>query len=281
MWRINKPDNSKSIGDLITALTLVNGTPVYALSSDEIDRIAALYDHYDTNGGNPHPAFESGGLALPLCEALYSAYAQIQQGGRLAALRAILMEATDRCPVCGIGAVTDLDHHLPRASFFPFAVYIRNLVPYCGTCNNAKRSIGRNPGETFAHPYFANFPNGRFFAARCVLSGGALTTTFSVTQIPGMSDELHAQLCFQYKRLRLNARYDAEINVFLGSHAVSLADAYGADRNPSRVADWARRSAAHLERSFGLNDWRPAVLHGIAACPDFCAGGFMLALGVV
>jgi hypothetical protein len=279
MWGLKRPDNGESISDLIKALTLVDGTPVYALSGDEITRIAELYDHYDASGGNPSLAFESGGLGLGLCCALYDGYGQIQQGGRLAALRATLLEATDRCPVCGIGPVTDLDHHLPRSRYRPFAVYVRNLVPYCGTCNNAKRAVGKNPAEAFAHPYFANFPGERFFAAHCVLSRSALTTTFTINQIPGMSSELHAQLCFQYERLRLNVRYDAEINVFLGGHVVSLADAYGSDHNPSRVADWARRSAAHLERSFGLNDWRPVVLHGIAACPEFCDGGFVAALG--
>jgi hypothetical protein len=279
MWSLKKPDNGASLRDLKTALTLVNGTPVYALSAGEIIGLAQLYRDYDAIGGNPNPGFVSGGLDAALCQALYEAYAQIQQGGRLAALRSMLLEATDRCPACGIGPVTDLDHHLPRSPFRPFALYVRNLVPYCGTCNNAKRAIGTNLAETFPHPYFANFPHGRFFTAHCVLKNGALTTTFSITQITGMSDALHAQLSFQFERLRLNARYDAEINVFLSGHAISLEDAYGSDRNLARVADWARRSAVRLEHSFGLNDWRPAVLYGIADCAEFCDGGFVQALG--
>jgi len=60
-----------------------------------------------------------------------------------------------RCPLCGIGTVAVLDHHLPKAKYPNLSIIPANLVPTCHFCNNTKRaSYPKSAGEQTLHPYY-------------------------------------------------------------------------------------------------------------------------------
>jgi hypothetical protein len=275
MWTLIAPQITQVIDELVIALTRANGTPVYALSEDEREAIADLYVRYDTLKGRPTPELHGQQLSEGLKVAIHAAYMEIQQGRRLHELRERLKLAASRCPFCAIGGVTDLDHHLPRAAFPALSVYSRNLVPACNTCNNKKRAIAEDaPNRQFVHAYLDDIPNERFLATEVVITGAGITFEFRIERTPGMSAELHQRLVFQVGRLELNRRYRAEVNLFWTSQEVSLGDAYGSDSNLLRVREFLVRSAAVMERRFGLNDWRTALLLDCSAVDAFCDGGF-------
>ena len=60
-----------------------------------------------------------------------------------------------RCPLCGVGNVKTLDHHLPKMRYPALAVAPTNLIPACHECNFGKRSgVPINGAEHTLHPYF-------------------------------------------------------------------------------------------------------------------------------
>lgn len=252
------------------ALTYANGTAVYQLSDDERAEIHAVYQRYEALLGQPH-----GDLTPPILNTarprLYAAYDQVQIGGRLAALRARLLASTDACPYCGFGEPKDLDHYLPRSIYGELAIYPNNLVPSCGPCNNAKRTVvpgmAAAHGPGLIHAYFQALPDLDFLKADIVFHAGSLVVTFRI-DTSDMDPDLATRLQFQLDRLKLNDRYIKQINKFVSEQrlAILMFRAYGGEV----LRDYLQRCADSLARSFHRNDWRVALLRALAEQPNFC-----------
>jgi len=253
------------------ALTLMNGTPVYQLSQEERAAIHLAYQRYEALLGQPHadltPAALNGARAQ-----MYTAYDQVQIGGRLAALRARLLASTDSCPYCGFGEPRDLDHYLPRSTYGELAIYPNNLVPSCGPCNNAKRTVvpgmGGAHGPGLIHAYFQILPNIDFLKADTAFHGGCLEVLFRIDQA-ALDPVLATKLQFQLDRLKLNERYRKQVNKFISEQrtAILMMKEYG----PAVLADYLRRTAGSLSASFHRNDWRVALLRALSEDAEFCA----------
>ena len=65
-----------------------------------------------------------------------------------------------KCPICGIGQVSTLDHYLAKTIYPTYAVTPINLVPVCRDCNSIKKDtpITSNNAAPF-HPYFDHIDN--------------------------------------------------------------------------------------------------------------------------
>ena len=60
-----------------------------------------------------------------------------------------------RCPLCGVGTVAHLDHHLPKSRYPDLAIHPANLVPACHFCNDTKKSkYPATASQQTFHPYF-------------------------------------------------------------------------------------------------------------------------------
>ncbi len=60
-----------------------------------------------------------------------------------------------KCPLCGVGTVAQVDHHLPKSRYPDLAVLPINLVPTCHFCNDTKKSkYPTTAGEQTFHPYY-------------------------------------------------------------------------------------------------------------------------------
>lgn len=72
----------------------------------------------------------------------------------------------NRCPLCGIGTVTTLDHYLPKAEFPTFAVLPYNLVACCKDCNTGKlASYATTQNKQTLHPYYDDFTTEKWLFA--------------------------------------------------------------------------------------------------------------------
>lgn len=269
MWTLPLPTIGDVDAQLTTALTYANGKPVYALSTVERAAVIAVYQTYDRLLGQPDPS-----LSPPVLDAcrqyIRDGYGQVQIGGRLEALRASLLASTDVCPYCGFGEPTELDHYLPKASYGELAIYPRNLIPSCGPCNNAKRSIvpGLAAGPGLIHAYFHVLPDTAFIRADIDFTGGALDVTFCI-DAEILSPTIAEMLQFQLDRLKLNERYPKQVNKFLFEQRTAIL--MFKELGLIALTDYLLRSAASLTKNFGCNDWRPALLQALAADADFCA----------
>lgn len=271
MWVLPPPDVLDVDAQLTTALTYANGVPVYPLSPVERAAIHAVYQAYNDLLGQPDPSLTP--VELAACRGhIRECYGQVQIGGRLTALRASLLASTDVCPYCGFGEPTELDHYLPKTLYGELAIYPRNLVPCCGPCNNAKRTIvpGVPPGPGLIHAYFQELPDTVFLRADVDFVGGALDVTFRI-DTAALTPALAAMLQFQLVRLKLNDRYPRQINKFLFEQRTGMVLFKELGLPAAQLASYLRRSASSLAASFGRNDWRPALLETLAANEAFCA----------
>ncbi|MEW6436955.1 MAG: hypothetical protein AB1508_07275 [Pseudomonadota bacterium] len=60
-----------------------------------------------------------------------------------------------KCPLCGVGAVAVLDHHLPKTKYPNLSIVPENLVPACRDCNDIKKArYPKCAEEQTLHPYY-------------------------------------------------------------------------------------------------------------------------------
>lgn len=278
MWRLDEPNAGTASEHLTTALTYVNGSPVYAITEPEKLRIMQLYSLYDDHLGNPANILKGTAAESPLLEALHNAYSQVQIGGRLEDYRDDIKLTAEICPYCGFGAITDLDHHLPRSIFKAHSIYIKNLIPCCHPCNNIKRAkAGETPDGQFSHVYFGQRPLEPFLTAELIVQPSGLGVTFSINQTATLDPNEFERLKFQFETLELNIRYKAPINVYMGTLRTSIESfaALGGDA----LKTFLQTSYAASCRDFGPNHWRSALLQALANSDDFCGGGFQYCFG--
>ncbi|MDU7350587.1 MAG: HNH endonuclease signature motif containing protein [Citrobacter freundii] len=67
-----------------------------------------------------------------------------------------------KCPYCGQGVCSTLDHYFDKDAFCELSLNVWNLVPSCGDCNFKKLNNKiDSPTERFLHPFFDDeFKNG-------------------------------------------------------------------------------------------------------------------------
>jgi hypothetical protein len=276
MRRLPMPDGARSRDDLVRAVRpFTKGGTAYGIApaDDEIDAIMALYDDYDAAGGHAVGSDSSTGLSNALTASIRHAFTRTHSTV-LGDLRAALLDPSSLCPICGIGWCEELDHFLPKADYGVFAIYVRNLIPLCHTCNNTKReSTGTTPADQFVHAYFDDIPDTAFIRANVRLQGPTLQISFGIDPAAQLSDAFAARLTFQLNRLGLKERYDREVNVYLAgrSNGWWVVDELG---GADALRELLQGDAKSETSRHGTNHWRSCLLRALAEHDAFCEGGF-------
>lgn len=279
MWKLPVPPTETCSEDITAALTYANGDPVFTITEEERRSILLLYEKYDQLKGQPAAELVGEEMSNELRQVLHDAYGEVQEKRRLSDLRSRIKLAAYSCPYCGFGEVKDIDHHLPRSKFKPLAIYAKNLVPACHPCNNKKRAVaGDGPESQFFHTYLGTIPEEEFFAAVASVSEAGLLVNFSVKRSPNMTADDYERLAFQFQRLDLNNRYQAEVSTFITSQRTAIEMAWKGGADVLRA--FLELSCEHSKDSFGLNDWRTALWRALSQCSDFYNGGFKYTFGV-
>ncbi|CAI1656500.1 Uncharacterised protein [Serratia quinivorans] len=278
MWTLTLPDDSNRKEEIITALTYKSGEAKYQLIEGELDIIDGIYDIYHENKGLPCESLKGDGLSEETKQALKDAYSEVQESGRLSDLRSRLFLSAKKCPLCGIGATTDLDHYLPESKYKCLAILSSNLIPTCHKCNNKKRTSVLQSDVGFLHVYYFEQPDEIFFTASTEINNGALSISFEIIKVGGMSQNIYDSLCFQINKIDLNKRLGTEANDFLGSMYTSFELTY-----ESSGIDGLRVSLKKIRddytRRFGLNHWKRALMDSLSDNEEFLNAGFITALG--
>lgn len=279
MWKLPAPNCERADEQLETALTYADGRKKFTFSDSQKARLLKAYAKYDEVRGLPSQAMLARRLGPLFLEALYGAYDEVQQGGRLASLRSDLKIRVQKCPYCGFGELRDLDHHLPRATYKAFSIYPNNLVPCCHTCNNKKRTVaGDEPDAQFPHVYLDEMPVERFFFADVDASLAGLQVRFMVRRCAAMSADLFRRLRFLVERLDLETRYQAEVIDCIMSQRTGIEQA--AASGECSLREYLRRSFESSIQDYGLNHWRTALWEGLAESDAFCEGGYRHCFGL-
>ncbi|MGM9516916.1 HNH endonuclease signature motif containing protein [Roseateles sp. DB2] len=252
------------------------------VSEAEKDAVLLLYEKYVEKLGRPSVELTGEGARAGLLTAVHDAYNLVQDGRRLEKLRAALKHLAQLCPYCGFGQVEELDHVLQRVHYKLFSILPLNLVPCCGACNRGKRRVpSANTGEQQVHVYLEDVSAFDFLRADANIDAvtGGLLVKYSVVQSEGMSDDLYARLCHHLVEFRLHERYQKQVNLYLGGLEYPIASSFE-KMGANGLKEFLDGMVATLIRREGANDWRTALMRGLAECPKFYEGGFRTALGL-
>ncbi|WP_155737537.1 HNH endonuclease [Agrobacterium tumefaciens] len=248
-------------------------TKGYAASPQQVEELLLLYDQYDTGNGKPTAQLKGEALDDALLKATHDAFDQLAERRRLGFIRKELMAEIDRCPICGILPVRELDHFLPRSKYKALSIYRRNLVPLCHDCNNIKSNRAGGEAGDFVHAYFDRLPDRDLIVADTVIRGNILDISFRVVDDLDIDQTIVLKLRNQLSTLKLSARFRREINTYLSSLACSLHILWGTlGENGVRIL--LEKQIITEIATHHRNDWRVATLRSVADNPSFCSGGF-------
>lgn len=194
------------------------------------------------------------------------------QPGRPVYDKILSMPAHGRCPLCGIGQVSSLDHHLPKSKYPIHVVTPTNLVPSCDWCQRSKmEACPRTAEEQTLHPYYDDFESGVWLRAD-VIEGAPASFYFLVQALHGWNPITTARIQHHMKVFKLPSLYAANAGSQLANMRGRLAELFhigGIENVRSYLMDEARS----YER-ISLNSWQSAMYRGAAASQWFCEGGF-------
>ena len=270
MWRLRTPSLRRALRDVDVTVRHCRG-----LVDDDIVKLHALYEAYHKQKG-----YVSSVDLAPLeskKNIIAAQYAKtsgkenprkgqtIGQDQPLVYLRNDLMEDVDRCPMCSILPVSDLDHVWPISEYGQLAVCRLNLVPVCGKCNKEKNDV--DPSE-FIHAYYEHIPRGVvFLVATCRVVLGKIIPRFTIDQAALKDDVLAHRLNMQMKHIKLRARLQKASQEFFMK--LFRGAALNSDKElRSYLEDRLMKyEDGEFPYDYGRNDWRTALLRGLLSCP--------------
>ncbi|MFD3334621.1 HNH endonuclease signature motif containing protein [Streptomyces sp. NPDC058700] len=222
-------------------------------------------------------------------KALIDMYDQRMQIGRPG--RPVYEEARNRkgkCPICGVGRVRQVDHHMPKAIFPYLATVPINLLPICSDCNREK--LNKAPTcytEQTLHPYFDEIGGDQWLRARLItLDNGGEPFEARASDNPQSwridfyvdppstwdSDQAERVKYHFFEAYKLNDIYEDQAADDLPGLELAFEQAFAAGGAPE-----VRASLEDLARSRARpnrNSWMVALYEGLAANDWFCSGGF-------
>lgn len=183
----------------------------------------------------------------------------------------ILLSAPfERCPYCGLGRATTLDHYLPKSRYPQFSVTPDNLVPACKDCQGKKgRHVALSGAAQTLHPYF---DSQDFFSTRWILGRVNRTHPISVAFYPAppsswrAEDRQRARAHFVGHNLgeRFSVEAATELAV-LKDFLKGYRDAGDFGSLHSELGRWAKS----YER-LAANCWQSALYHTLSNDHWFC-----------
>ncbi|MFJ4860132.1 HNH endonuclease [Streptomyces sp. NPDC088748] len=177
----------------------------------------------------------------------------------------------ERCPLCGRGIATTLDHQLPKSEYPILAITPANLVPACSTCNQKKSSKDpADASEMLLHPYFDNLGTSRWLGVRIHEESPARAEYF-VTPANDWSAEFSERVVRHFTFFGLSRQYA------LAAAGKLATDRYQHARLLERAGpDELRlhlKESAEGFRSVAGNTWEGALCVALAESDWYVHGG--------
>ncbi|WP_240660018.1 hypothetical protein [Streptomyces sp. WAC 01529] len=204
--------------------------------------------------------------------------------------RPVYEEARNRkakCPMCGVGAVRQVDHHMPKSIYPYLAVVPINLLPICSDCNFAKKD--QSPtcyAEQTLHPYFDDVDHDRWLRARLITrspdgqvlharpqdSPASWAIEFYVDPPSSWDANLAERVRYHFDTFKLAPLYEDQAADDLPGIELSIEEAFQAGGAPDVRAhlEGLARSRARQHQ----NSWTVALYEALSADHWFCSGGF-------
>ncbi|MDE6090355.1 MAG: HNH endonuclease [Duncaniella sp.] len=257
MWKLPKPSLEIAISDIDEVIQKSNGQ----LSINDKTGLIELYHKYDLASGDisdaDHDSFNH--TKAEVIHKLYTKTRDSYKGEGLKFIRNELSQSVPKCPYCGFGEPTTLDHYKPESRYKALSVCRLNLVPMCYKCNNLKTT-----GTNFVHPYYQVYPSGiQFFAARSQFIFGYYTFEFYID--PSHLDKrLAGILTNQISIIQLSNRLNKEAGELIRD--LFMSNVPERDDILNAIIESHHRT---FIQKYGLNHWKSVVTASLKNCADF------------
>lgn len=242
--------------------------------------LAKLYD--DRANTNELQLFPSrpwgGGEALVLGEltkdeltALYTNHmAKRDQPGRSYYDQIMSLAPLGKCPFCGFGQVTTLDHFLSKSRYPSFSVLPINLIPACTDCNKGKGAGVLDAHNQIPHPYFegSRIETDAWLYAS-VRETSPATAEFSATPPDNWSADLARRVVNYVRDLNLTTRFAIEA----ASELASLSDILSRLEASHQIGEYLGL-IAQMERLHRKNSWKAALYEALSGSAWYREGGY-------
>jgi hypothetical protein len=177
-----------------------------------------------------------------------------------------------KCPLCGQGTVTTIDHHLPQSKYPEFTVLPLNLVPACKDCNTAKHArFPRSSEEQTIHPYYDDFSNDCWLCAK-VVQGGPPVLVFYANAPDNWDPIDRMRVANHFRFLKLGILFSSNAGSEMINIRAKIKDIFDAG-GKFELAKHLQEKATDHSKVY-LNSWQAATYYALSVDDWFCSGGF-------
>ncbi|MCK6405050.1 MAG: hypothetical protein L6Q60_03425 [Rhodocyclaceae bacterium] len=249
-------------------------------ATGEVLALANLYDgRANTSELHLFPSSPWGnGAALVLGEltkdeltALYTNHmAKRDQPGRPYYDQIMLLAPLGKCPFCGFGQVSTLDHFLSKARYPSFSVLPINLIPACTDCNKGKGAGVLDGQNQIPHPYFEGSRiETDVWLYASVHETSPATAAFSAIPPDNWPADLARRVVNYVRDLNLTTRFAIEA----ASELASLSDILSRFETSQLIGEYLSL-IAQTERLHRKNSWKAALYEALSGSAWYREGGY-------
>ncbi|MEW6290344.1 MAG: hypothetical protein AB1545_10870 [Thermodesulfobacteriota bacterium] len=178
-----------------------------------------------------------------------------------------------RCPLCGIGTVSTLDHYLPKSHFPVYSVTPNNLVPACDWCQGEKSEYyPTTEGGQLLHPYFDDVDNEIWLYAE-VVAGVPAGFRYFASPPAHWSPIAKTRVTAHLRELNLSELFSSNAGSRLSEIRNRLANLH-LKGGVNAVREHLHEELVSIEADF-RNSWVAAMYRAAEASDWFCDGGFL------
>ena len=181
-----------------------------------------------------------------------------------------------RCPFCGFGRATTLDHFLNKADYPWLAIVPINLVPACKDCNHGKStSRALSADKQILHPYFegSELTDDQWLFAS-VIQSTPLAIDYRAEPPSKWDTALRLRVKQHFKDFDLKARFSIEATTELSPLRFTLKPI---DTSAGRLGVKQHLTAvASGEHESIKNAWKTALYQALADSDWYIDGGYLM-----
>ena len=188
-------------------------------------------------------------------------------GGRKYYEKLKLLPRWGKCPFCGVGRVSTLDHYLPKTEYPTYAVTPYNLVASCSDCNKKKlTTVFKTREEELMHPYYDDFDDEIWLKTK-VIYVDEVVFRFYAEKPATWSQEKYKRAKNHFEKLGLNSLYVAHCGEEFAEYEYTARDLYEVGGEDLVKKDLLDRITER--RKITKNNWRAAMYEGLLCSEDF------------
>ena len=218
-----------------------------------------------------------GGLTKRDVKDLYSAQmVPASKEARVHYDKLVVSSPQRKCPFCGFGRATTLDHFLNKSDYPWLSIVPINLVPCCKDCNHGKSTRrADSASDQTIHPYFEKSElSAEQWLTATVLETTPLTLNYKVVIPAAWDKEFGTRVERHFDAFDLKARFAVEAATELAALRYTLTRLH-CDAGRAAVAQHLS-AVAHGEAELFKNSWKTALYQALAESDWYIDVGYLM-----